>query len=574
MSPLVTRPAPLARAFRAQRLERFRRTTDARERTWVEPLAIFVIAYLAYASAGIYVTLALDVVFVDAQSRLENAFTVWWNGPIKLAAIGFYWPPVLTAVLMPLAGLKPAAQSFAALPLTSALFGAGLLTVLDRSLRRTGIERVVRWLLVLAFGLNPLVVIYSGNGMGEIVFLFFLASAFALFVAWTRERRWFQPLGIGFMFAFAILSRYETAAWLPLVLAGVLALLLRARAAVSQLEAVALALLVPAIYAVLLWAYLSWTIAGDPLAFATTSIPQSGSGLLDESFGELLLSVLSVQLVLFPFGFVLAAVLFTVAFRRRESVALVLALSLLVNIVTTLVLLASSHDEVLLEVRYNIRSLPIVVIALGWALAQLGPRAQRIVGLTAVAALACSIPMTAAAIVHYSSTSFGASREVGEYAYLRALLTGESQDGVPAPRGSGVSVSDQRDVAAYIRSLDAPPQSILVDDAQVFGVQLADGDPTRYLDRADVGDPAWLRIRDRPWGRVRFVLVNRDPFRRDLIVARYPGLRSGRTPPGFRRVYANATYAVFGLASSPRVDTVRGDGSGPSAKHTGKGTAA
>lgn len=548
MSPLVTRPVAPAAELRAQRVERAREQT-VREVLWREPAVIFILAYLAYAGAGLYVTLGLDVVFVDAQSRLENAFTVWWNAPTKLAGIGFYWPPVLTAVLLPLAAVKPAAQSFAALPLTSALFGAGLLTVLERSLRRTGVERALRWLLVATFGLNPLIVIYSGNGMGEIVSLFFLTSAFALFVAWTRERRWYQPLGIGLMFAFAILSRYETAAWLPVVLVGCLALLMRARAAVSQLEAVVLAVLIPALYAVLLWSYLSWTVAGDPLAFATTSIPQVGSGLLDRSLSELLLSVLAVQVTLFPPAFALAAVLVAVGVRRRDSTALVLALSLLVNVATTLALLASSRDEVLLEVRYNVRFLPITVIALGWVLTLLRPRAQRVLGIAAVATLAASIPVTAAAIVHYSSPTFGASREVGEYAYLRGLLTGESQDGLPTPRGSGVSVADQRDIAAHVRSLDATPMSILVDDAQVFGVQLADGDPNRYLDRADLGDAAWFRIRDRPRGRVRFVLVNRDPFRNDLIVARYPGLRAGPAPLHFRRIYANATYAIFGVES-------------------------
>lgn len=482
----------------------------------------------------------------DAEARLQHAFFIWANDPGKLAAIGFYWPPIQTLVLVPLAAIKPLATSLLALPLTSAAFGAGTIVVLDRALVVAGVERALRWSLIVAFALNPMILFYSANGMAEIVYLFFLTVALYLFLRWSLGPRWQDLVLCGAAFGFAVLSRYEVGFWLPLVVVGVLARLAQRRAAVAQLEASFIALVVPAIYGLALWSYITWTIIGDPLGWLKVLIPKTQEenpvvAAAAPETGHLLAEVFKVHATLYPPTFILSAILFFVAYRRRSIIAAIFGAAVLVNLLSEVAILLRSANTVYLELRYNMRAMPVAVIAIAFLLASLPPARRRLGGLAALALLMLAIPASAATML--TSPWVGQDRQ-----FMRSLLYGETG-----------SIANQRSMARYVREHVQGRNVVLTDDAQTFGIQLLDGNPTRYFDRVDFGDQRWAEVRDRlfsqgePVAGVRYVLVRRDPLLGDLIASPYPSLATTKGVPDFLRLeFANPNYALYRVVRTPR----------------------
>src|SRR5207237_6287990 len=138
----------------------------------------------------------------------------------------------------------------------------------------------------------------------------------------------------------------------------------------------------------------------------------------------------ALQGVVFPVVYLLALVLVGVAARRRSVVALVLAASLLVNVPLTFAVARAQPDHPLL-LRYDMRPMPIVVVAAAWLLARL-PGARRRAG---AAVLFATLALSAAAS---TVTMLGSVDQLGERAFLRGLVTGRSQAGLPGPYGPGV----------------------------------------------------------------------------------------------------------------------------------------
>lgn len=547
MSPLVTRPLPPATELRAERLALASAPAPRpSEFGWREPLLLFALTYAVFAAVGSVLTLHHEIVLGDAEARLQHAFYIWANDPGKLAAIGFYWPPLQTLVLVPLAAIKPLATSLLALPLTSAAFGAATVVVLDRALVVAGVERALRWALLAAFALNPMILFYSANGMAEIVYLFFLSVALYLFLRWTVEPRWQDLVLCGAAFGLAVLSRYEVGFWLPLVVVGVLAVLVQRRAAIPQLEASFIALVVPAIYGLLLWSYITWTITGDALGWLTILIPKTPDenpfvAAAAPQTVDLLTEVFKVHATLYPPTFVLAAILFAVAYRRRSVASAVFGAAVLVNLLSEVAILLRSSNTVYLELRYNMRAMPVAVLAIAFLLASLPPARRRLAGFAALALLVAAIPASAATML--TSPWVGQDRQ-----FMRSLLYGETG-----------SIEHQRTMARYIRDHVRGRSVVLTDDAQTFGIQLLDGSPTRYFDRVDLGDERWAEVRDRIFSRgepvagVRYVLVRRDPLLGDLIAGPYPALATTVGVPDFLRLeFANPNYALYRIVGARR----------------------
>ena len=147
-------------------------------------LAAFLCLYAAYGSLGYRLVVVQHVIVGDAVARLAHAFFVFYGAPAKVVSIGFVWPPIMTAVFLPFAAIKPLATSLAALPLTSAFFGALLVISIEKALARLGCGLALRLALVALFALNPMTIFYATNGMAEIVYLTFLVLAIDSFMAW------------------------------------------------------------------------------------------------------------------------------------------------------------------------------------------------------------------------------------------------------------------------------------------------------------------------------------------------------------------------------------------------------
>jgi hypothetical protein len=241
------------------------------------------------------------------------------------------------------------ATSLAALPLMSATFAAILLVVLNSTLAWAGVTRPFRWLLLVAFGLNPMIFAYATNGMGEIVYLTFLTYALYVFLRWVERPRWQLLAVLGVAFALGVLSRYEIGFWFPLVAAGVVVILVKRRENGDRIEASLLALTTPLVYALTLWTFVAWTILGDPFGWLTILIPKT-RGEIEQvglvGMGEAVTSIASEQFGLFPLAFLLIPLLLFVAWRRRSVAGFVLAGALLVNFASSFAILARSGNAV------------------------------------------------------------------------------------------------------------------------------------------------------------------------------------------------------------------------------------
>lgn len=551
MSPLVARPRPVPELLREERRARAN-LPEPRRREWLEPAIVFAVGYAAYAALGTSLVTGADLVVGDAQSRLAHAYFVWWNEPSKLAAIGFYWPPLQTLVLLPLALIPALASSLVALPLTSALFGAGLLVVLWQSLTWAGVGRAPRLAIVALFGANPLYAFYAVNGMGEILALSLLALGVWTFLRWSRDPHWADLLIVGAALAFGTLARYEVALYTAPLAFAIVVVHLRRRDKITQIEASLLALTVPILYGVLLWAYINSTIAGDPVAFLRAGVPAELPP--DPAFDNplrLLVDAIATDASIFPLTLVVAATLLATGVRRRDGIAFALACLLLLNILTTFALLLAARQGYLLELRYNMRSLPLTLLASAWLLAQAHPSRRRLGAGALAVVLLLTIPLTGRTMLRHD-------RELGERIstdVVRVRPRSRSDDFVRTvlrrpPRlsddgAAGVDIRSQRAMADYIRSRVRGRNAILTDDSRTFGVILADGKPGRYLDRIDFGERHWLEVLRRPVGRVEYVLLVDRPYDLDRTVVEYPTIRSGGSPPFLRLVHREGPYQLY-----------------------------
>ncbi|HSO01650.1 MAG TPA: hypothetical protein VLS46_03930, partial [Gaiellaceae bacterium] len=270
IEPVVGEPEEGERARSVFRKARRRRGLSPVGR---ETLVLFTISFAAYGALGYRVVVQQHLVVFDALSRLSHAYFVWHNQPPKLAAVGFVWPPLSTVVFLPFAIVKPVATSLAALPLTSAVFAAGLLCVLNRIFQLAGMPRLHRFPLLVAFGVNPMILFYATNGMSEIVYLYFLVAGVFFFFKWYLDRIPSSLILAAVCFSAGILSRYEVITWAVLLTGVVVLALIRQHVTRTELEGTVIAYLAPISYGVSLWLFFNWLILSDPLFFLRNQAP-------------------------------------------------------------------------------------------------------------------------------------------------------------------------------------------------------------------------------------------------------------------------------------------------------------
>ena len=151
----------------------------------------------------------------DATSREANAYYVFFSNDPHLAAIGFVWNPLTSLTEMPLILLKgiwPAltAEAFAS-GIMSSVFMAGTCYQLFRFMEELGVRRTVRWLLVAAFAVNPMIVFSGGNGMSEALFLFTLVATTRYLARWLAGARTRDLIVAGIWLGLAYADRNEAA---------------------------------------------------------------------------------------------------------------------------------------------------------------------------------------------------------------------------------------------------------------------------------------------------------------------------------------------------------------------------
>ena len=532
-APLPT-PGPIAKPSR-----RIRVGPEARA-----SLYLFLVAFLGYATLGYFIVLRWHITVPDGVSRLAHAYFVFYNQPPKLTAIGFVWPPLMTIVLLPFAAVKPLATSLLALPLMSALFAAGLVVVLDRTLGLLGMSRALRLPLVALIGVNPLILFYAGNGMGESLSLFLTAFSLYAFLRWDLERTVGTLVLASVVLTLAVLARYETL--LPALVLGtaVGGALIRRRASRDELEGGVTTFFAPIAYGFGLWIFFNWLILRDPLFWLHSTVTQTFVGTRTQvvapsnlAFAAAVSRTLALTWYLFPATFIVAAALLAAFAWRRDLISLVLSALVLVNPLTTAFLATSTHTDKPFGLRYNLRALPVVLVGLAWLwrLAE-GRRAKAAVWIVSACLLTASILSTWHMMQTWQFQDL-------EQAFTRAFVSGSDQEGTRSPGIAGtVGDRPERAAAEWISRHVHERNSVLTDDEQTSKVMLFTGRPDLFVDRIDHGDVYWQAILADPQGRVHYLLVNRSIP--DLIRLRYPTVLTGGVP-WLRPVFRNARMEIF-----------------------------
>jgi hypothetical protein len=539
-----------------------RRRIRSRERLWprwrigaatTETALIFLALWGFYGWLGYRLTVNQHLVIFDAAARLAHAFFVWYGAPSKLAAIGFVWAPVSTLVYLPFALFKPLATSLAAIPLMSAFFGAALIAVLGRTLSCLGLRRWLRYPLLLAFAANPMIVFYSTNGMSETSYLFLLMLSIHYFIRWYTTRATYHLIFASVAMTLGVLDRYELAFWAALMALALLVVLMRERAERPKIEGSMLMYLVPITYGLMLWVFFNWLIIGDPLFWLKNQVPGAGgqqaalvkvqhvAGLGVQRIAH---ELLTLNLDLFPLAVAIIPVLLFVWLVRRDGMSLCLAAMVSTNAVITGVLMYWSKQEALLQLRYNMRAMPIALIATAWVISNLRrPSSRTLAGLAAIAAVAACIPVTWHAMKTYPF-------QYEESVFARAMVTGEDQEGKSAVDGYHVGIRAEKQMAAYILAHVHGRHEILTDDSQSLEVMTVSGHPELFFDRIDKGDATWYRVLNHPFGRVRYFLLSTFARGLDLIQVRFQGIAT-QSPPWVSTVFADGRYKLLRIASCP-----------------------
>ena len=550
--PATVRPEPQPARFEKHRRNSFRVT-----RTFAGGLTLFVTAFAAYFALGYRIVVQQHVIPFDAMARLAHAYFVWWNAPPKLAAIGFVWPPLSTIVFLPVAGIRPLATSLVALPLTTAFFAATLLVLLDRvlALARLGWKR--RLPLVVLFGVNPMIVFYSVNGMSEIVYLTFLVAGVYFFLRWflSRESRFIVLTAVAF--SFGVLSRYEVITWVVLLTVALVAAMIRQHVSRTEIEGSVVAYLAPVVYAIGLWLFVNWLILGNALYFLTqqapgfaqstptTTPPPPGVGTAHIPPSTITRELVTLNWHLFVPTIIVTVALLVAFAMRRDLMSAVIAGFIALNAFFTGVLIWTSGNLGLLQLRYNMRAMPLAIAGVAWLLITARSSAGANGDLARVARAARR--RAADDVAHDADVPLPVPR-AGVHA--RDLHRAD-QEGKTSIGGYVVGIGPERQMADWITKNAHGRDAILTDDAQSFAVMLLTGHPDWFVDRIDGGDTQWLATLDQPFGKVQYLLVS-SIATNDLARYRYPHLFAGGEP-GFTPVYSTPHFTIFRVApTAPR----------------------
>ena len=231
-------------------------------------IVILTLFFVFYLSIAYYLVFDLQLVFRDAVSRTEKAFLVFFDNSAKISSIGFIWTPLPSILQLPLVIFKPLAKYGFSGNIISALFGALSCLYIYKFLNKSHLNFFLKIIFLLLFGLNPMIILYSANGMSEIIFVFFIMLASWHLVNWNKTKRMTELILLGIILSLAFFTRYET---IPLAITiGFLIIFLhygKIKTRFNEIHGSIVLYFLPILFSVFLWIVANWLIMGDPLYF-------------------------------------------------------------------------------------------------------------------------------------------------------------------------------------------------------------------------------------------------------------------------------------------------------------------
>lgn len=215
----------------------------------------------------------------DSLSRMLNASSAVLSRDPHLEAIGFVWSPFPSLWQVPLVNLARLWPVLVDRGVIAVAVSAFLMTWTTSAVRRwlvdIGVQRWTRFALVLAFVLHPFILLFGANGMSEAGMLCFSVLAARRVALWFETERPIELARAGVVLGFGYLTRYEVAATIVALVALVAVVTYRRTSGENRRPAREAALTAsviafPALFAVFLWALVSWAIVGAPFAQFTS----------------------------------------------------------------------------------------------------------------------------------------------------------------------------------------------------------------------------------------------------------------------------------------------------------------
>lgn len=514
-----------------------RRPADIERRRW-ESIGVFAFFLVAWTIFGHWLVVGKHVVGFETLDRLNRALMVWHNDPPKLSALGFDYPPLATLLVTPLTLFSDLARNLAVVPLTSAVFAAFTMVVLNTMMRRAGVLAPLRLCLLVALGANPLVALYAAGGGRQFVWLCFVVAALGALVAWyvTADIRFVMIAGLAF--SVAALAGYSSLLWFVVGAVMVGAILARLGADGTEVEGTTVGFASPTVYVIALWTAFNLLLLGNPFAWITDSSDALG-GAGAEQFSLVGLAQWTGALVLHgaPLAIVVLPALLVVGLSRGNTLALWLAVVLAVTVLAPAGAVVLHLTDSPMVMRNALPILLVSVIGAIWLARSAGSSATLVSALVVVGLLV-SIPWTFQGMKTYKYQNL-------ESTFAAAVSTGQSQEGARTLSGQAVGVVDEQAMAAWIRDNVTRQGSILTDNAQTYAVMLFTGRPDLFFDRVDRSDGPWLEAARNPVEHVDYLLLSTDTSL-DLLSQVYPVAAEGRDP-ALTTIYTTSRYTLVAV---------------------------
>ncbi len=466
-------------------------------------------------SLGIYLTFALylrglDIFIGDAVARTANAFWVLFSRDPHLSAIGFVWNPLPSLMQLPLvAALRLLhVDILLAGNLMSAACGATTLATLNVAIRRAGLRAGLRWPLIALYGLNPMIMFYSANGMSEAPFIACLVLAVVGFIWWSETHSLYAFTLMAFVTALALWVRYEALALTAAIAFSLvpvhwpLAKYLGIDLVAERIEAHITAYLSVAFYFFGLWVFFNWMIMGNPFYFLfspygnvaqTVQFRVGGGAILSPIVGSIADSLrygLQQSLWLFPAFVVIALLALFVSMRHRHVMLFcILLISLSIPLFEIFMIYRGSSFGWLRFFMYGIPFSYLLLVGL-WSAA---PELFRRRGV-----MVWAIIFIALLLSNVASWFAMDNPHIGREEYI---VTQKLVD--PSLPSSGYSLEPTRKIANYIAQFP-PEEKVLMDSALGYAIPLLSPDPTRFV---VTSDRDFELILAQPYGNVTYILV-------------------------------------------------------------------
>lgn len=243
-----------------------RRQSVNRDARWLG-----VVAFIVGNGLGAYLTLHLRYMSYDAVSRVAHAFFVLWSRDPHLGAIGFVWTPLSSILAMPLVLLYPlwpalVREGVAGIPISALFSGIGTY-YLARLLLRFGVPRGWRIGMVFAYMLNPLILLYSANGMTDGMMVACVIATYTGVFEYLEMGSLRSLISAALWLVIGLGVRYEAVPFAIMVALGLAIAQVIRKVSWSKIQGTAIVLLAPITAGGAAWLYFNWLIMKNPFYF-------------------------------------------------------------------------------------------------------------------------------------------------------------------------------------------------------------------------------------------------------------------------------------------------------------------